>query len=949
MRHRIDSDAQTPVEAESSFAFDVFISYATDPDYLLARALQRFVSSFHLMHTGGEHNLPPLCVCLDSGSFLTRHKGRLLETKDTINAHLARSHQILVLCSTGAARSADVAYEVSWFLQHRSASAVHLAVTEGSAPGREPAAVFPAPVIEAGIHRSIWYDLRGLRGRRARRWEKVRDAGREQVRLVAELYTATGKTAPLSAEELYPDWLSHQRGERRRKRRRDIVLTVVIVAIALIAVAALQRSRVRAELASLADQAKQAAFVSERDPEGGLRSAAQAWLGLRSVEKSAGYSRIPRAELAQTRATLHSALLTVLSSGPGRADTITTPMGDPLLAASGDGTQLAIAGSRGNNSHSVEIWQAEGSKMERAGHLDWPERILCLAIAPNGKQLLVASRRYLGILSRATDGRLQRKLIDLAGGEFNSLSCSSVAISPDGGSAILGSGGGELFELAMQSARLTRLGTDPLKGAVNKIVFASDANLLYVAVWERTAALVKVTLAPRGIQTTVFDELAVPRSLALSFDGRTLYSGHEDGTLAARESATGKVIWRTRTSGDSITDICIVPEGIVAANEAGDLILLILDSSGRPHGPQSVRVTRSAVSGLVPFSRPGTLAIAGDGDPVRLWRTDFAYPIERIIQKNTRGGLGITISGDGSLLTAFGDREVVRWKRSGQMWQETLSRDLTMPMGWSITSASADGQLLSLTAAYANQTPDNHVRVSRVDGEPSVLNGFDAQLSRAAFSPSGKSLAVSSLDRPLQVAVWELSAQPPAPEILESRSGSGATDVVFSRDGRSLAVSDLKGCIYLWRIRQAGAPLTFCDEARMPGKLAFDSSGSQLAAGSIGGSVSIFRISAGSLTRQVVLEGHRRPTTALAFDRSGQDFASASDDGELRFWDTATWQMLGIAKDHDSAFVRQIVAGPESGEVITLSQGGRRISMWDIDPDRAAGRVQTPSEDSERP
>lgn len=918
----------------ANFAFDVFISYATDPDYVVARSLQRFLSSFHLLPWSRARHLSPLNVCLDGGSFLIRDNGRLLKTQETLDAHLALSRELLVLCSSGAVRSAQVAYEVNWFLEHREATAVavHLAVTDGSAPDQDRAAVFPASVISAGLDQSIWYDLRELRGRRARKWQKVRDAGREQVRLVAELRAATGKTPRLTAEELYPDWLSYQLQERARKRRYNIAVAVTLVIAGLFAAAALQYSHMQSHLASLAERARQAVLVSEREPEKGLESVLQAWREFRSIEQSAWYGAIAKTAIVQTGARIHASFLSIASIRPGFAGVVTSSMDDPLLAASRDGTWLATAGAR-NHASQLEIWRAKGGQFESVAHSVFPERIQCLAMAPDGSQLVVGGRRYLTIFVREAGLRFQSNSIDLAAGEFSSLSCSSAAISVDGARAVLGTSDGQLFELALQSARLAEITV--LHGEISNLVFTLDGHSLYAATWQQSAAIARITFAAGGTQATLLDDSSPPRTLAISDDGKTLYSGHEDGSIAAREVATGHLLWRTRVSEASVTEICVVPVGIVAGNESGELTVLALDPTGRPRSPQVVRVARSVISGLVPVLHTDRVAMASPGDPVRLWSADFAYPIEHVINTNTRGGGGIALAESGSVLTAFGDREVFRWQRSGELWQPVSSRVLNLPTGWSITSVDPNGQGVSLSAAYAEKTPDNFVHLSTAEGEPATLPGFETQLGRTAFSPGGTRLAVASFERPLRVAVWNLSEKLTTPTLFEPPGGTAATDVVFSRDAASLAVLDLKGCIYLWRLRQGAPLLTRCDTADASGHLAFNAQGSQLAVGSLSGAILMYRISGESLIPQPPLEGHRRPTTALSFDTSGRWLASASDDGELRFWDTQSGQPLGVMKNHEESFVRQIVAGPDAGEMITLSQGGRRISLWDIDPDRA--------------
>jgi hypothetical protein len=56
------------VDAARTQEFDLFISYSTEPDYPLARELERFLSRFHQLPGLQKHDLAPLRVCVDGSS-----------------------------------------------------------------------------------------------------------------------------------------------------------------------------------------------------------------------------------------------------------------------------------------------------------------------------------------------------------------------------------------------------------------------------------------------------------------------------------------------------------------------------------------------------------------------------------------------------------------------------------------------------------------------------------------------------------------------------------------------------------------------------------------------------------------------------------------------------------------------------------------------------------------
>jgi WD40 repeat protein len=917
--------------------FDVFISYATDPDYFLARALYRFLTTFHTLPTIAPRRIPALSVCLDSGSFLRRHGDRVLPVTEMVELYLQRSRQLLVLCSSGAVRSKHVAFEIEWFLRHRGEAGMHFAVTEGPNPSADPALVFPAAVLAAGLQQSVWYDLRGLRRWRARRWKLVRDASREQVRLVAEILLGAQKTSGLTADDLYPEWLEYEQRQARRRRARLAVAGSTLTAAAIIAGVALLRSQVQGRLASIRGDAAEATRIAAQQPGLAMAGAAGVWDKTQVAARRAKYLPALDSQLGQAQVEAQRTLLAVLSALPGFAGTLTSALENPLLGSSRDGQRFAIAGTTAGK-HIIELWADDGARLRKTATFAWPEAVQCLALGLDGDRIVVAGRRYIGAWS-ITGGTNPPpgRTIDLAAGRFSDLSCSTAVISPDSKSALLGSNDGRLFELDMGTSYLRQLNVGELKGIVNDLLFAKDGSV-YVAVWRRSPALLLLNLNAEPVAATPLEGEEAPRSLAADFEGTSLYSGDERGFVTARSMKSNQVTWRSRPTEASITSLCAVPEGVVVGDEAGAIVLLSA-ATGRPLVPP-VRMTRTTITDLACLSKRGSVVVAGAGDATRLWRTDEALPIEQVVDRNTQGGLGVSLSSDGRRLTAFGPEELAFWDSDGAQWAKGAARRVDMPMGWRISAVTRDRHYLALTAAYADQTPDERILLMTLGGPIIALPGFEAKLWRGAFSPSGRVLAVGSFDRPLRVALWDIARPAADPRILEAPDGAAVAAIGFSRDESLLAVTDLRSCVYVWRVAAPSSRVTHCDQSESLGDLDFDPAGSRIAVGSLSGRIKVLLVSKAGLREERTLEGHRDSITALAFDASGLWLASASKDGELRFWDTTTWQSVGAMHDRDGSFVRDIVAGPGDGRVVALTQGGRRVSVWDLDPDRAARRAE---------
>ena len=120
------------------FRYDLFLSYATDPDYRLARDLERFLETFHEIETPDDVEIRPLEVCRDGSDFrLPSQRERRSGDAPSgsvwsiIEPRLSECRRLLVLCSPDSARSNWVDAEVAWFLENRREEDVLLAVTGG--------------------------------------------------------------------------------------------------------------------------------------------------------------------------------------------------------------------------------------------------------------------------------------------------------------------------------------------------------------------------------------------------------------------------------------------------------------------------------------------------------------------------------------------------------------------------------------------------------------------------------------------------------------------------------------------------------------------------------------------------------------------------------------------------------------------------------------------------
>ncbi len=256
--------------ADTSLPFKAFISYSTDPDYKLSQRVESFIETFHKLKTPPGITLKPVQVCRDGSDFSIQNAKRDATgspdgvVERLIETYLAQSEYLVVLCSTHTPRSRFVEFEINWFLKHRDWDHILLAVTEGDNPAANPVEVFPAAVIENGLHTKPFYDLRGFRTREAAHWTKVRDSEEECANLAAFLHDGG------TSGRLLPIW---QREAVRKARRQRLVFagtTIVFAAVAGIALwqrTVAVKARERTERALAASQARQLVIFAETNIE----------------------------------------------------------------------------------------------------------------------------------------------------------------------------------------------------------------------------------------------------------------------------------------------------------------------------------------------------------------------------------------------------------------------------------------------------------------------------------------------------------------------------------------------------------------------------------------------------------------------------------------------------------------------------------------------------------
>jgi len=487
-----------------------------------------------------------------------------------------------------------VDFEVGWFLKNKGWERVLLAVTEGADPAANPDEVFPRAAVAAGLHTKPYYDLRGLKGREAKRWSKVRDPEEALANLAAFLHEGTsGRLMPIWRREMV----------RKVRRQRLLFGGAAVMFASLAGVAFWQRNvannaRERAERALAESRARELVLYGEanieKDPQLSLLLTIEA---AREARASGGgamrsiASLLRRAALATPRrlggkiagvecfALKPGGESIVVGTQQAGVVELSYPDGNVVrqYPASGwvdtvdwspDGSLLAA----GTRSGVVFIWDAgSGRTLDTLRFGASPQSVHW---QPGTRLLAVGLAMGNASKTRVYDHDLKRELFEVTG--------MRAAWSPDGKLMATGGGDGSVHIYDESGQELAALpGHDRY---VHKVVWHPDGRLFatasvddYVMVWDARA---------RTQVARLKNEFAL--SAAWSNDGRYLASGAgtrfvkvwDSGAftqvfeLTESQTITGRQIAGSGAAG-YVLDVAWGPDGkafVVSDREGGILV-----------------------------------------------------------------------------------------------------------------------------------------------------------------------------------------------------------------------------------------------------------------------------------------------------------------------------------------------------------------------------------------
>ncbi len=499
-----------------------------------------------------------------------------------------------------------------------------------------------------------------------------------------------------------------------------------------------------------------------------------------------------------------------------------------------------------------------------------------------------------------------------------------------------------------------------LPPAAGPLACSPGTPLVAAALADRSVALLDVETGQ--VRAVCRGHGGALRAVALAPDGRTLATVGLDLALRLWDPADGRER-ATRSLPDIPIAVAISTEGLVAvALQSGPVRCWDTTGAEKPPFAGAPRAVRSLA-----FAADGkTLVSTGDEPFARSW--DVATRQGRPLPWKAQGTLGpLALAPDGRRLAAV---ELPQ----GRLYLATLeegAQPAVLSAGSADTAAigfSPDGRLLAVPGGRATHLIDTRAGAVRDvidhpdlataavfhrDGQHLVtataspvggaLHFWDVRgwlvrgpagrlpgpVSVVHFSPAGDRLYVGTRARrivvnsngkllgkavrfdtlvphPDELRVWDVAAGREIGPMPGGQLGLGIAAQALTPDGATLLIGSEGGTVWRWDVAAGRAlPLRFVDDETQSYWQTFE----------LG--KSIWRLSMPRYTRRVC---------ALAVAPDGATFATATDDGTVRLWDTAAGEVRRtLAHRHQD--VACLAFHPKGG-TLAVNDGGQ-VRLWD--------------------
>ncbi|MGC9320612.1 MAG: hypothetical protein ACP5KN_21445 [Armatimonadota bacterium] len=547
---------------------------------------------------------------------------------------------------------------------------------------------------------------------------------------------------------------------------------------------------------------------------------------------------------------------------------------------------------------------------------------------------------------------------------------NAVAFSPDGQTALSGSGDAELILWDVETGQIVRR-FEGHSGAVNDIALSSDGQMALsgsddgtMILWDVSTALNTGVAAGEAVRRFEGHTAGV-NSVALGPDGQTALSGSADKTLILWDVASGEPLRRFEGHVNEITGAAFVlnartmlssggntlrlweletgeqirnvsfpawphlfgvsPDGGIAMFGVNALLLWDIEPWREGQSLSSVSIDVGPESAS--FSADGHMALSGDSEgTLRLWNLVGQVEFRRFDTDGTPLP-ALAVSPDGRRLLTGDMTDVVKlWDvESGEVIRR-MEED-AVGVCPDCIALSPDGELALVGSAdpFGDSGAKSLVLWDVEAGEEvRRFEGHRSEIRSVALSPDGHlALSGSQGDHGDDLILWDVAT---GEQIRRFDTDDDITSIAFSGDGRrALTGSAFFKNVSLWDVA-AGEEIRRFEHTNMVFDVAFGPDETTALAASADGSLLLWDIETGDVIRRFL--GHDDAVWSVDVSPDGRYVLSGAIDGDIILWDFETAEELRRFTEH-AELVTGLAFSPDGQTAFSVSLDGALIE-WQI-------------------
>jgi WD40 repeat protein/predicted Ser/Thr protein kinase len=238
---------------------------------------------------------------------------------------------------------------------------------------------------------------------------------------------------------------------------------------------------------------------------------------------------------------------------------------------------------------------------------------------------------------------------------------------------------------------------------------------------------------------------------------------------------------------------------------------------------------------------------------------------------------------------------------------------------------------------FAAASEDGVARVWDSDGKLTAeCQGHRLKVLSVAFRRDGQRIVTTSADG--SVRQWNPATGQEAALPYERHTGE-VTTAVYSPDGAWVASGGTDRTVRVWGAADRQEVAVLHGHKGFVSEVAFSADGRRvISVGAYLGAFGLGKAGAGDSTVRVwevqpgaglrVLRGHESYVYPVAYSADGRWIASGSWDRTVRLWDAATGELCATLP-HEG-IVRNVAFGPDSSWLVSTSDEGDRLRVWDV-------------------